>query len=140
MSMFTDVMTVYNSIDGSEKWKRTIIKGVQWKHNKVEVSTSGGVQTENKVESITIDFQKRYDREEYIDFLEFNKLTDKAGYWTLNGRDCMDIVVLGECTKELDENYKISDLRNDFQYVGTIQSVSDNRNRNHLKHIKAVAK
>ena len=139
MGLFTDTMTVYNSINGEEKWQRTVIKGVQWRHNKIEVSTSGGVQTEKKVESITIDFQKDYGRDKYVDYLEFNKLEDKTGYWTLNGRDCMDIVVLGECTKELDENYKVSDLRNDFQYMGTVLSVSDNRNRDFLKHIKVVA-
>lgn len=138
MALFTDTMTVYNSINGEEKWKRTVVKGVQWRHNKIEVSTSGGVQTEKKVESITIDFQKDYKREKYVDYIEFNKLVDKTGYWTLNSRDCMDIVVLGECTKELDENYKVADLRSDFQYIGTVLSVSDNRNRNFLKHIKVV--
>lgn len=139
MGLFTDTMTVYNSINGEEKWQRTVIKGVQWRHNEIKVSTSGGVQTEKKVESITIDFQKDYGRDKYVDYLEFDKLEDKAGYWTLNGRDCMDIVVLGESTKELDENYKVSDLRNDFQYMGTVVSVSDNRNRDFLKHIKVVA-
>lgn len=140
MALFTDVMTVYNYIEESQTWKRTVVKGVQWRHNKVEVSTSGGVQTEQKVESITIDFQRDYGNETYVNHLEFNKLVDKTGYWTLNERDCADIVVLGESEQELGIDYKIADLKNEFQYVGTVLSVSDNRNRTLLRHIKVVAK
>ena len=143
MELFTDTMTVYNYMrdtEGNETWKRTIVKGVQWRHNKSELSISDGVQTEKKVESITIDFSKNYKRETYIDFLEFEKKDDKVGYWTLNERDGLDIVVLGESAKEINKEYKISDLRNDFQYCATVQSVSDNRNRSHLKNIKVVAK
>ena len=106
----------------------------------MEVSTSGGVQTEQKVESITIDFKRDYGNEKYISYLEFNKLEDKTGYWTLNERDCADIVVLGESERELGADYKISDLKNEFQYMGTVLSVSDNRNRRLLQHIKVVAK
>ena len=143
MALFTDTMTVYNyvkSADGVETWKRTVVEGIQWRHNKSELSISDKVQTEKKIESITIDFQKNYKREQYVDFLEFEKLEDKTGYWTLNERDGMDIVVLGESDKEIGEGYKLSDLRKDFQYCGTVLSVSDNRNRSHLKHIKVVAK
>lgn len=143
MALFTDTMTVYNYMkdaEGAESWKRTVVKGVQWRHNKSELSISDGVQTEKKVESITVDFSKNYKRETYVDFLEFEKMEDKTGYWTLNERDCTDIVVLGESDKEIGEGYKLSDLRKDFQYCGTILSVSDNRNSSHLKHIKVVAK
>lgn len=143
MALFTDTITVYNyvkSADGVDTWKKTIITGVQWRHNKSELSIADGVQTEKKVESITVDFAKNYKRETYVDFLEFEKLEDKTGYWTLNERDGMDIVVLGESDKEIGEGYKLSDLRKDFQYCGTVLSVSDNRNRSHLKHIKVVAK
>lgn len=143
MALFTDTMTVYNyvkSADGVDTWKRTVVKGIQWRHNKSELSISDGVQTEKKVESITVDFTKNYKRETYVDFLEFEKLENKTGYWTLNERDGLDIVVLGESDKEIGEGYKLSDLRKDFQYCGTVLSVSDNRNRSHLKHIKVVAK
>ena len=140
MALFTDVMTVYNYIEESQTWKRTVVKGVQWRHNKVEVSTSGGVQTEQKVESITIDFKRDYGNEKYISYLEFNRLDDKTGYWTLNERDCSDIVVLGETDQELGADYKITDLKNKFQYIGTVLRVSDNRNRALLRHIKVVAK
>ena len=143
MTLFTDVMTVYNYVkdaDGVESWKRTVVEGIQWRHNKSELSISDGVQTEKKVESITVDFSKNYKRETYVDFLEFEKKENKNGYWTLNERDSLDIVVLGVSEKEIGEDYKISDLRKDFQYCATVQSVSDNRNRSHLKHIKVVAK
>lgn len=143
MALFTDTMTVYNYMkdaEGVESWKRTVIAGVQWRNNKSELSISDGVQTEKKVESITIDFTKNYKRETYVDFLEFEKMEDKTGFWTLNERDGMDIVVLGESDREIGEEYKISDLRKDFHYCATVRNVSDNRNRSRLKHIKVVAK
>ena len=141
MTLFTDTMTVYNFIqndDETESWQRTVIKGVQWSHNKTEVTTSGGVQTETKVESITIDFQKNYGNATYIDAVAFQALEDKTGFWTLNARDGKDIVVLGESTNEISRAYKISQLQKDYQYSGTVKAVSDNRNRRLLKNIKVV--
>ena len=62
--LFNDTMTVYNyhrDPDTEKKtWIRSVVKGVQWSHNKTEVTTSGNVQTESKVESITVDFQRGY--------------------------------------------------------------------------------
>lgn len=144
--LFTDTMTVYNYLrdPDTEKgvWLRSVVKGVQWSHNKTEVTTSGNVQAETKVESVTIDFQQSYGNKPYLPPTEYAKLTAEqvAGYWTLNPRSAQDVIVLGESDKEISRSYKLSDLRNDFQYAVTVTSVSDNRNRPRLKHIKVVGK
>jgi len=144
--LFTDVMTVYNyhrnPASDTDVWQRTIIRGIQWSHNRIDTNTVGSVQTESRVESITVDFQKSYGNPEYIPPQEYKALDEnqKGSYWTLDSSTVNDILVLGESYQEIVSGYKISDLRNDFQYVGTVSSVSDNRNRRMLKSIKVVAK
>ena len=66
--LFTDTITVYNYSRDSEKetWIRSVVHGVQWSHNKSEVSISGNTKTESKVESITIDFQRSYGNKPYL--------------------------------------------------------------------------
>lgn len=143
MSLFKDTMTVYNHIKdadtGKETWQRTIVKDVQWRHNKTETTISNGVQTEKKVESITIDFQRTRRKKQYVDFVTFEKLEDKTNYWTLNSRDGLDVLVCGVSMNEITDTYRLSDLKKDFQYCATVKAVSDNRNADHLKNIKVVA-
>ncbi|WMC91257.1 hypothetical protein [Kineothrix sp. MB12-C1] len=144
--LFTDIMTVYNFFrhpeTEKEVWNRTIIKGVQWSHNKSEVSTSNGVQTESKVERITIDFTRAYGNKAYLPPNEYRKLSSEevTDYWTLDAKTGQDMLVLGESNHEISRQYKLSDLQKDFQYAVTVTAVSDNRNRPRLKHIKAVGK
>lgn len=144
--LFNDTMTVYNyhrdPDTERETWIRSVVKGVQWSHNKTEVTTSGNVQTESKVESITVDFQRGYGNKPYLPPTEFAKLTADAAaeYWTLNPRSGQDVIVLGESDKEISRAYKLCDLQDDFQYAVTVTAVSDNRNRPRLKHIKVVGK
>lgn len=144
--LFNDTMTVYNyhrDPDTEKKtWIRSVVKGVQWSHNKTEVTTSGNVQTESKVESITVDFQRGYGNKPYLPPTEFANLTveQAADYWTLNPKTGQDVMVFGESDKEICREYKLSDLQDDYQYVVTVTAVSDNRNRPKLKHIKAVGK
>lgn len=145
--LFTDCMTVYNyrrdPDSGKERWIRSVVRGVQWSHNKTETTTNGNVQTENKVEKITIDFQRVYaGNKAYLPPQEYARLTEEecAGYWTLNAKQGKDILVLGESGKEISRDYRISDLHNDSQYAVTVTAVSDNRNRPRLKHIKVVGK
>lgn len=134
-----DVMTVYNhyTVDGADKWNRSVVSSVMWRHNKTEVITQGTEQTISKVEAITIDF--RHGDQGYVDPIEFAKLEDKTGHFTLSAKG-LDVVVLGVSDKEISKAYKLSALKDDFQYVGTISAVSDNRNVNFLPNIKVVAK
>lgn len=144
--LFTDTMTVYNHRQDpdteKDTWSRSVIRGVQWSHNKTEVSTSGGVQTEIKVESITIDFQRSYGNKPYLPPNEYRKLSAEecVKYWTLDAKCGQDVLVLGETEQDISRAYKIADLMKDFQYAVTVTAVSDNRNRKRLKHIKAVGK
>lgn len=134
-----DVMTVYNhyTVDGADKWNRSVVSSVMWRNNKTEVITQGTEQTISKAESITIDF--RHGDQGYVDPIEFAKLEDITGHFTLSAKG-LDVVVLGVSDKEISKAYKLSALKDDFQYVGTISAVSDNRNANFLPNIKVVAK
>lgn len=144
--LFTDTMTVYNyhrdPDTEKETWLRSVVKGVQWSHNKTEVTTSGNVQTESKVESITIDFQRSYGNKPYLSPTEYAKLPEEeaGNYWTLNVQDRQDVIVFGVSDKEISRSYKLSDLQKDFQYAVTVTVVVDSRNRPRLKNIKAVGK
>lgn len=145
--LFTDVMTVYNyhrdTDSGKETWIRSVVRGVQWSHNKNEITTSGNAQTENKVEKVTIDFQRSYKgNKPYIPPQGYAKLPaeERGNYWTLDAKQGQDVLVLGESGKEISRDYRISNLPEDFQYVVTVTAVSDNRNRPRLKNIKVVGK
>lgn len=144
--LFTDTMTVYNyhrdPETDKESWIRSVVRGVQWSHNKTEITASSGVQTENKVESITVDFHRQYGNKPYLEPQKFRKLSaeEAAGCWTLDVRTDQDKLVLGESEKEIGETYRLSDLKEDFQYAVTVTAVSDNRGRPRLKNIKVVGR
>ena len=144
--LFTDTMTVYNyhrdHDTEKETWLRSEVKGVQWCHNKTETVTSGNVQTETKVESITIDFRRSYGNKPYLPPTEFAKLTVEkaADFWTLDPKSGQDMIVLGESDKEISREYRLNELLEDFQYAVTVTAVSDNRIRPRLKNIKVIGK
>lgn len=142
MAFFDDVMTVYNYRleNGEERWNRSVVRGVQWRHGKRRVTADKGVFTDEAEESITVDFTRTYQRNPlYVSPKEYASLEDKGGSWTLNPADGTDFIVCGEVAQEIGDGYSISQLKKDFDaYV--IVSVSDNRNRNRLKHIRVVAK
>lgn len=76
--LFHETMTVYNfslEPDGTEKWHRTVVRGVQWRHGKREVTVKDQVATESRVESITVDFQRSYGNKPYVDTDQYRKLT-----------------------------------------------------------------
>lgn len=144
--LFTDTMTVYNyhrdPDTGQETWSRSVVRGVQWSHNKSEVTTTGGVQTESKVEKITVDFQRKYGNKPYLPPQEYAKLPqeERGNFWTLDAKQGKDIMVLGVSEQEISRDYRIARLSEGFQYAVTVSAVSDNRNRPRLKHIKVTGK
>lgn len=144
--LFKDVMTVYNCWrdPDTEKaiWNRTVVKGIQWRHNKTEIITENGVQTERKVEGITIDFQRNYGNKQYLPPNEYRKLPVEkiTEYWTLDAQSGQDMLVLGESEKEISREYRLSELQKDFQYAVTVSAVSDNRTGLRLKHIGVTGK
>lgn len=142
--LFTDIMTVYNyhrdPDTDQETWIRSVILGVQWSHNKTALTTVNGVQTETKVESITVDFQRGYGNKPYLEPQEYRKLMaeEAVKYWTLDAKSGHDKLVLGESDREIADGYRLTDLTDDNQYVVTVTAVSDNRNRPRLKTIKVI--
>ena len=142
--LFTDTMTVFNHFSDARRdsWRRTVIAGVQWRHNKKELTVTKGVQTEERVESVTVDFSRGYGRPPYVDPVRYASLPaeERAGNWTLNSRNGLDIIVLGEITDEITCEDDIDGLRKKYPSVVLISSVTDNRNRPRLKHIRVVGK
>lgn len=142
--LFTDTMTVYNyhrdPETDKETWIRSVVRGVQWSHNKTALITVNGVQTETKVESITVDFQRGYGNKPYLEPQEYRKLPaeEAVKYWTLDAKSGQNKLVLGESDREIADGYRLLDLAEDNQYVVTVTAVSDNRNRPRLKTIKVV--
>ena len=142
--LFTDTMTVYNyhrdPETDKETWIRSVVRGVQWSHNKTALTTVNGVQTETKVESITVDCQRGHGNKPYLEPQEFRRLPaeEAVKYWTLDAKSGQDKLVLGNSVREIADGYRLTDLAEDNQYVVTVTAVSDNRNRPRLKTIKVV--
>lgn len=141
--LFNETMTVYNysrDADGTERWRRNVVRGIQWRHRKKDVTVKDQVATETRVESVTIDFQCSYGNKPYIEPDQYKRLdsAQKEAYWTLDDKSEQDVIVYGDRTEEISEEYRLSSLMKDHQYAVTVQSVSDNRNRRGLKHIKVV--
>lgn len=144
--LFRDTITVYNyrknRDSGEETWHRTVVRGVQWRHNRRELTTSNNVQGLSLAERITIDFAHNYGNDRYVPPYEFRKMQDTeiSGCWTLDASGGMDILVLGVSGYEIGTDCRLSELSGLFQYVATVVAVSDNRNMPRLRNIKVVAK
>lgn len=59
--------------------------------------------------------------------------------WTLNSKSGLDIVLLGNCEKELSDTYRLKDLKRDMGEIGVIKAVHDNTKRDYLKHWRVIA-
>lgn len=146
MSIFKDTMTVYNHFRDPEteveSWHRNVVHGVQWRHNKRELTTSDQKQTGNRYESITVDFKQSYGNYPYVNPQEYKSLSEKERFarWTLDEKSGMDVIVCGICRKEIGDGYRLSDLIRDEQYACIVAAVSDYRNCSRLPIIKVVAK
>lgn len=145
--LFNDTMTVYNyrqdKDTGKDTWKRTVVKGVQWRHNRKELSTSINEQSLPRAESITIDFVRDYgNTAQYVPPHEFRRIPDGeiSEYWTLDIKEGQDVLVLGISDYEIGTDCRLSELSDLFQYTATVTAVSDNRSVPRLKNIKVVAK
>ena len=65
---------------------------------------------------------------------------ERAVSWTLNSKNGLDIIALGEVSEEISSEDDIDSLRKKYPYVVVVSSVADNRNRPRLKHIRVVGK
>lgn len=137
MRLFTDTITIYNH-KSDDTYQRTVIKGVQFSR-KVEKTVS----SDNKISlasivNITIPDTAECERS-YVGKGIFKNEEDISSYWTLNAGGNQDIIIQGEIAQEITEEYRLKNLKTDYDCV-TVASVSDNRNRDFLKHFKVVCK
>lgn len=126
-SLFTDRITLYNHYKESkaDKWKRTVLYGVQWTQKTKSALGGDGVLSHATETSITIPHRDGYVKPEVF---------IGAG-WTLNDSTNLDVVVLGENKQEITEVFTIEDLSG----AVTIKAASDNTLRSHLKTWKVKA-
>lgn len=133
--IFTDTITIYSYYkdNGAEKWHRTVLKGVMWKRKRVQsVNIDGKLNIVDTV-SITIPH-----RALYLPYKEFLLSSDRLSHWTIETASNLSVAVLGECDKEIGDNYRLKDLKRDYSDVVTLKSLADNTNRDHLKNWKVI--
>jgi len=120
-ALFTDTVTVYNQISDAE-WRRTVVKGVQWK-DKVEKVSADGVISITQYASVT-----------------FPKGTYET--ITLSPAAEQDCIVYGETDESIKINgergHRISDLQKQYPRSGMIKAVNDNTKRRYLQNMKVV--
>ena len=137
--LFTDDITIYNHYtdsNGDDAWKRTVISGVQWSGQTVKTVSSDGKLYVADTVNVTI--PKDAPQAVYVQGKEWKALVDKTGYWTL-GTDNLDVIALGKLDVELTGNVTITTLKKQHDNIVTVQTVSDNTNRDRLKTWKVVA-
>lgn len=138
MSIFINTITVYNH-RSNDTYQRTVIKGVQYSKKLEKAVTPDGKVNLGTVVRITIPETAECDRE-YIAKRDFKHLEDARDYWTLDEAGNLDIIIQGEITQEIiSPDYRLKHLKDDYDCV-TVASVSDNRNRPLLNHIKVVCR
>lgn len=137
MGIFTDTITIYNH-KKDDTYQRTVIHGVMYTKKTEKIVSSDGKVNLGTTVSVTIPDTAKCDRQ-YIGKHDFKQLQDTSGNWTLDEAENLDIIVQGEALQEITEEYRLKHLKADYGCV-TVASVSDNRNRQRLKHIRVVCK
>lgn len=119
MDMMPHTVTLYNKyLDGNtEKWKRTVLRGVYWDSSKGRTIRKNGVSADNGL-MLIIPFSVAADGD-YIKPKEFASLTDKAGKWTIaNG----DMAVLGDIGYEIERSTKELQKFDDLLTISTVDT------------------
>lgn len=101
--MFPHTVTLYNKyLDGNtERWKRTVLRGVFWDSSRGRTVRKNGVSADNGlVLIIPLSVAAGGD---YYAPKEFATLADKSGKWTLCGGD---IVALGDTGYDIERSTK----------------------------------
>ena len=138
-------ITVYNAhknADKTETWNRTVIRGCEYKYSADKTVSGSGSIVFTQLLTAVIPVEADTNGKQYIDAVSYEKLPDEEveKYFTFNPRNNHDMIVAGECEKEITKDYKITDLKNDTQKSGAIASLADNTDGALLKHWKVVCK
>jgi len=120
--LFQNTVTVYNRYtktpinwqggpppSSSVAWEKVIIKNVMWKDKTLTVLSSDGKPFIAKTVSITIPLDKMETDKTYVEPKYF---VADTGKWTLSQGD---IIVFGECDKEITATYTTGNLRKEFK-------------------------
>lgn len=137
MGLFTDTITLYNH-KPDDTYQRTVIKGVQYRRKVEKTVISDGKINLADVVTVTIPDTAECNRQ-YACKKDFKNTKDTASYWTLDAGENLDIIIQGEISQEITEEYRLKHLKADYDCV-TVASVADNQNKDRLKHIKVVCK
>lgn len=138
-------ITVYNAYKDENKkdrWVRTVIYGVEYHYSSQRTVDQSGAVIYTPTLTVIVPDTADFGTKAYIDAVEYSKLsTDEIeSYFTFNPSNNKDVIVAGECDKEISQEYRISQLQSDNQKSGTIISLSDNTEGDLLKHYKVVCK
>ena len=138
-------ITVYNAhknVDKTEIWNRTVIRGCEYKYSADKTVSGSGSIVFTQLLTVVIPGEADTGGKQYIDAVGYEKLPDGEieKYFTFNSRNNHDMIVAGECEKEISQSYKITDLQKDYQKSGTIVSLEDNTEGTMLKHWKVVCR
>ena len=102
----------------SIKYSRVVIKNVMWKDNVHTNSSSDGKSFIDKTVSLTIPFDElELDKT----FVKPENFMGNAEEWTLK---IGDIIVFGECDKEITATYTTDNLRKDYKTM-EIKAIAD---------------
>ncbi len=137
--LFGDTITLYNRyrVNHEDRWQRSVIRGVQFRTKTDKTVDGSGLHLAESA-SLTIPVNADADGRHYLPPHLFATSENRAAYWTLDAEHNLDVIVNGECTKELSETYTLDHLSKEHRYV-TIKGVSDNTVRPRLKHWWVIA-
>lgn len=144
MKELQDKLDAFKDVDVTEL-KNTIaavIYGVEYHYSSDRTVSQSGAVIYTPILTVIVPDTADFGTKAYIDAVEYSKLSvdEIEGYFTFNPRGNKDIIVAGECFKEISQEYRISQLQADYQKSGTIISLSDNTEGDLLKHYKVVCK
>lgn len=124
-------ITLYNSyVDDLErtKYKKTIIKGVNWQGTVTKTIVNNVLQSADSI-NIYIPFLADFSGKAYLEPKSWLKLTEaeKDLYFTFKATDR---IVKGQCSFEFTGTATVKNLDNSYDNVVTIMSVVKNESKN----------
>ncbi|MDD3212777.1 MAG: hypothetical protein PHY64_03850 [Eubacteriales bacterium] len=137
--LFGDTVTLYNRyrVNRADAWQRTVLTGVQVRQRVEKTVDSSGLHVARSV-SVTIPVDVDAGGRHYLPPALFAGSDNRAAYWSLDAEHNLDVIVLGECSAELTDEYTLDDLKKEHGYA-TVKAVADNTLRPRLKHWKVTA-
>lgn len=111
-------ITIYNKyiLNRAEKYQRFEITAVVWQATSAISRAKEQVSANSALIMIPFAYGANYLKPK-----AWQTLADKSGYWTLQEGD---VIARGVVTEEIDTEYKISDLRADYDEVVTIHAIA----------------